>query len=352
MQLKGLRFFYTTINNLLKTEKEKKEGALTSMLSSFYCVEKYALRRLISFVLLACWFGIVLCSNALPLHLPPPMSSPAKSSLPLPAKKVASPIIQADLYAASEATTPLQPTILVLTPALGHTDKTKAFSNSADFLAKDFANALRIRLQKHYVLGYTDAVPVWQKQKLLPKAVALNNKHTTGQLLGTTEWLALANSLKTVLPGAAIDRLVMVEAEVDFSKPYQPHTKKQNFLHFLTEVKPTDALDVWLVHITVYNMNSQPYEPIYRWQYRTTLPVDRVLTAFPEVEQNRSATPWFVQASRQVETAFFKETPFEVLDDQWDVIRSAKGWKRYVKNRRVLDKQTATLKTLQQVPSQ
>ena len=310
----------------------------------------HLLWSILSIIVLTVLIGELSFSYALPVVR---MSSPVKSTSikPKAPQKSHARVIEADLKATMVEAAPLQPTILVLTPALGEIDKTKALSNSADFLAKDFTNALRIRLQKHQVLGYTDALPVWQKQKITAKASELTRKHSEGQLLGTAEWVTLASSLKTTLPGAIIDRLVMVEAEVDFSKPYQPSTKKQNFLHWLTEVKPTDALDVWLIHITVYNMTSQPYEPIYRWQYRTTLPVDRLLTVFPEAEQNRSSVPWLIQASRQVETAFFKEAPFEVLNDEWATIKTAKGWRNSYKNRSKLDKANAVIKELYEIPS-
>jgi len=306
--------------------------------------------QVIGIVVLTLIVGELSFSYALPVAR---ISSPVKSTniKPKSVAKKPSAIVSADLKAATVAAAPLQPTILVLTPALGQIDKTKALSNSADFLAKDFANALRIRLQKHQILGYTDAVAVWQKQKIFSKGLELTRKHSDGQLLGNTEWTPLSNSLKTAVPGANIDRLVMVEAEVDFSKPYQPHTKKQNFLHWLTEVKPTDALDIWLVHITVYNMANQPYEPIYRWQYRTTLPADRLMTVFPEAELNSSSVPWLVQASRQVENAFFREVPFEVLNDEWAAINTAKGWKKSYKNRSIPDVGNAVIKEIYDVPT-
>jgi hypothetical protein len=306
--------------------------------------------QVVGIIVLTLIVGELSFSYALPVAR---ISSPVKSTSikPKSVSKKPSAIVSADLKAATMASVPLQPTILVLTPALGQIDKTKALSNSADFLAKDFANALRIRLQKHQILGYTDAVPVWQKQKFFSKGLELTRKHSDGQLLGNTEWTTLSNSLKTTVPGANIDRLVMVEAEVDFSKPYQPHTKKQNFLHWLTEVKPTDALDVWLVHITVYNMASQPYEPIYRWQYRTTLPADRLMTVFPEAELNSSSVPWLVQASRQVENAFFREVPFEVLNDEWTAINTAKGWKKSYRNRSIPDVGNAVLKEVTDIPT-
>jgi hypothetical protein len=351
MQLEGSIYGYTTINTNPKKERETfKEDAIrmTTQTTPAINLLWYALVVIVLTVLL----GEGSFSYGLPVAR---ISNPVKSTVVKPkpsvSPKATNSVIQADLKAATVASVPLQPTLLVLTPSLGQIDKTKALSNTADFLAKDLANALRIRLHKHQVLAYTDAVSVWQKQKIYSKAVDLTKKHTQGELLGTGEWSVLASSLKSIVPGATIDRLVMVEAEVDFTKPYQPHTKKQNFLHWLTEVKPTDALDVWLVNVTVYNMASQPYEPMYRWQYRTTLPADRLTTVFPQAELNRSTVPWLVQASRQVETAFLRETPFEVLNDEWAAINTAAGWKKSYKHRSIPDFGNAVLKEVTDIPT-
>jgi hypothetical protein len=283
----------------------------------------------------------------------PPSNSPIKET-PTQSKQLQQQnnvTIQTDLTAAAANQKTMQPTLLILTPTLGQLDKTKALSNTADFLAKDLANALRIRLKQHQVMAYTDALPIWQQHKILAKAQSLNKRHMAGELLPPTEWTPLANSLKQLLPGATIDRLIMVEAEVDFSKPYQPQTKAQNFLHYLTEIKPTDALDVWLVHFTVYDMYHQPYEPIYRWQYRTTIPADRLTSVFPQVEANRSTIPWLVQASREVETAFLKQVPFEVLNDEWATINTAKGWNKSYRSRTFKEKVNLLQKELSDKPS-
>jgi hypothetical protein len=312
--------------------------------------------------LISGWLLLAYCCNTAYSHaistatIAPPIKSVPNppQTYPPPSiehKHIDTQTIQADLTAASASQKKLQPTLLILTPSLGQVDKTKALSNSADFLAKDLANALRIRLQQHQVIGYTDALPLWQQQKLSSKAQTLTKRHLAGELLSATEWMPLAKGLKNLLPGATIDRLIMVEAEVDFSKPYQPQTKAQNFLHYLTEVKPTDALDVWLVHFTIYDMNHQPYEPIYRWQHRTTLPADRLTTVFPQVESNRSTIPWLVQASREVETAFLKQVPFEVLNDEWQAINTAKDWKKSYRSKPLKEQINALQKELSDKPS-
>jgi hypothetical protein len=61
--------------------------------------------------------------------------------------------------------------------------------------------------------------------------------------------------------------------------------------------------------------------------------------------------PWLVQASRQVETAFLRETPFEVLNDEWAAINTAAGWKKSYKHRSIPDFGNAVLKEVTDIPT-
>ena len=85
--------------------------------------------------------------------------------------------------------------------------------------------------------------------------------------------------------------------------------------------------------------------------YRTTIPADRLTSVFPQVEANRSTIPWLIQASREVETAFLKQVPFEVLNDEWAAINTAKGWNKSYRSRTFKEKVNLLQKELSDKPS-
>ena len=162
------------------------------MSSTIATLQQAAVSLIATWLLCAYCFNGISYSHAMnpsPIAPPiksvhPPSNSPIKET-PTQSKQLQQQnnvTIQTDLTAAAANQKTMQPTLLILTPTLGQLDKTKALSNTADFLAKDLANALRIRLKQHQVMAYTDALPIWQQHKILAKAQSLNKRHMAGEL--------------------------------------------------------------------------------------------------------------------------------------------------------------------------
>ena len=115
----------------------------------------------------------------------------------------------------------------------------------------------------------------------------------------------LCRSSQLAYTGA--DRIVVLRADLDFTRPYRPPSRFKRFTSWLGGNLAEEAMGYVDVDIQRFDRNQHGYyEVVHQWQGEFPLPTDRMVGASLSVYDEPSANTWVSRLGQEVFNAYWK----------------------------------------------
>jgi len=109
-----------------------------------------------------------------------------------------------------------------------------------------------------------------------------------------------------------VDRVLVVRADLDFTRPYQPPSRWKRIASWFAGSLAEEAMGYVDVDIQRFDRSATGlYQVVHQWQGEFRLPTDRLVGATLSVYEEPSANTWVSRLGHEVFSAYWKATAID-----------------------------------------